>query len=97
MALARDALVTDKLAAGTLVRPFDLAPPQDVADFDYYLVARARDAEQPKIAAFREWALAEAAASRRPAAVMTRGVGAAINAGPAPSPRIAPARSRRSA
>jgi LysR family glycine cleavage system transcriptional activator len=90
-ALARDVLVADKLAAGTLVRPFDLVPPQDVADFDYYLVCRARDAESPKIAAFREWALAEAAQARTPA------IGAAFSDPPGMARRIAPARSRRSA
>jgi LysR family glycine cleavage system transcriptional activator len=95
VALARDALVADKLAAGTLVRPFDLTPPQDVADFDYYLVGRARDAEQPKIVAFREWALAEAAESRAPRIGAPFIVGSGATAGAAR--RIAPARSRRSA
>jgi LysR family glycine cleavage system transcriptional activator len=98
VALARDALVADKLAAGTLVRPFDLVPPPDAADFDYYLVCRARDAEQRKIVAFREWALAEAAASRPQAGVVSVPFGGAlVSAEPAPGRRIAPARSRRSA
>lgn len=90
IALARDFLVADKLAAGTLVRPFGLMPPQDAADFDYYLVCRARDAEQPKIAAFREWALAEAAATTSP-------LGAPMRVLPGAARRTAPARSRRSA
>jgi LysR family glycine cleavage system transcriptional activator len=86
IALARDFLVADKLAAGTLVRPFDLRPPPDVANFDYYLVCRARDAEQPKIVAFRDWALAEAAETSAP-----------MSALPGAARRTAPARSRRSA
>src|SRR5262245_42385437 len=90
IALARDFLAADKLAAGTLVRPFDLMPPPDAPNFDYYLVCRARDAESPKIVAFCNWALAEAAETKAP-------LGAPMRALPGAARRIAPARSRRSA
>ena len=49
-----------ELAAGRLVRPFSLSLPTEYA---YYLVCPKDKAEQPKIAAFRDWLLAEVAAS----------------------------------
>ncbi len=57
VALARGVLAADELAAGRLVRPFTLSLPTEYA---YYLVCPRNTAEQPKIAAFREWLLGEA-------------------------------------
>lgn len=63
--LARSALVADDLRSGKLVRPFDLG----FADrFAYYLFMPAYKAEMPKVAAFRDWLLAEAEAYRDAAA-----------------------------
>jgi LysR family glycine cleavage system transcriptional activator len=62
VALGRSALVQDPMRNGLLVRPFDLAMP---APFAYYLVtSRARDADRT-VVEFRDWLLAEAAASQR--------------------------------
>ncbi|HUN52975.1 MAG TPA: transcriptional regulator GcvA [Candidatus Sulfotelmatobacter sp.] len=58
VAVGRRALVAGELAAGRLVRPFDVVLPVDRA---YYLVCPAAAAERPKIAAFRAWLMAEAA------------------------------------
>jgi len=62
VALIGDILVADDLAAGRLVRPFDsnLSTP---LTFSYYLLSAKDSAEQPKVAAFREWLLEEARAS----------------------------------
>jgi LysR family glycine cleavage system transcriptional activator len=57
VALARGVLAADELAAGRLVRPFTLSLPTAYA---YYFVCPEDTAEQPKIAAFREWLLGEA-------------------------------------
>ena len=57
VALARGALAADDLAAGRLVKPFDIALPTDYA---YYVVCPAPSADRPKIAAFRDWLLDEA-------------------------------------
>jgi LysR family glycine cleavage system transcriptional activator len=57
VALARGVLAADELAAGRLVRPFTLSLPTEYA---YYFVCPADTVEQPKIAAFRQWLLAEA-------------------------------------
>ncbi len=57
VALARGVLAADELAAGRLVRPFTLSLPTEYA---YYLVCPVNTAEQPKIAAFRDWLLGEA-------------------------------------
>ena len=48
------------VAAGRLVRPFDIIVP---LNFAYYLVYPEPAAEVPKIAAFRDWILAEIATS----------------------------------
>jgi LysR family glycine cleavage system transcriptional activator len=56
VALARGVLAADELAAGRLVRPFTLSLPTEYA---YYLVCPDSTAEQPKIAAFRDWLLGE--------------------------------------
>jgi len=63
VALIGDILVADDLAAGRLVRPFDpsLSTP---LKFSYYLLSAKDSAEQPKIAAFRDWLLEEARALR---------------------------------
>jgi LysR family transcriptional regulator, glycine cleavage system transcriptional activator len=58
VALARRRLAAGDLAAGRLIQPFDVTIPHDLA---YYLVCPEATAGQPKIAAFREWLLAEAA------------------------------------
>ncbi len=58
VALARTALAALDLAAGRLVQPFGPALP---ASFAYYIVCPAPVANRPKIRAFREWLLAEAA------------------------------------
>lgn len=58
-ALGSEALVGDELAAGRLVRPFDVALP---VNFAYYLVYPEDTAERPKVASFRHWILAEIAA-----------------------------------
>ena len=63
VALIGDILVADHLAAGRLVRPFDpsLSTP---LTFSYYLLSAKDSAEQPKVAAFRDWLLEEARALR---------------------------------
>lgn len=58
IALASSVLVTDDLAAGRLVRPFDLAMDVELA---YYVVSLESTADQPRIKAFRDWVVAEAA------------------------------------
>jgi LysR family glycine cleavage system transcriptional activator len=55
--LGRSALVADELAAGRLVRPFDLSLP---AGFAYYLVYPPRALQRPSVKAFRDWLMAEA-------------------------------------
>ncbi|MDH3230845.1 MAG: transcriptional regulator GcvA [Alphaproteobacteria bacterium] len=60
VALARGALAADDLAAGRLVKPFDIAIPTEYA---YYVVCPKATSHHPKIAAFREWLLEEAGAS----------------------------------
>jgi LysR family glycine cleavage system transcriptional activator len=57
LALGSDSLASDELAAGRLVRPFDITLP---VDFAYFLVYPRETADFPKIAALREWILAEA-------------------------------------
>ncbi len=56
VALARGALAQEDLAAGRLVRPFELSLP---AEFAYYIVCPEPTADQPKIKAFRDWLLGE--------------------------------------
>jgi LysR family glycine cleavage system transcriptional activator len=63
VALARGALAADDLAAGRLVKPFDIAIPTEYA---YYVVCPKATSHHPKIAAFREWLLDEAGASDSP-------------------------------
>ncbi|GAB4346896.1 MAG: transcriptional regulator GcvA [Gammaproteobacteria bacterium] len=56
VALGRSVLVADDLAAGRLVKPLADSVP---IDFAYYLVYPRRVANNPKIAAFRNWLLGE--------------------------------------
>ena len=58
VAMGRGELVALDMAAGRLVRPFDLTMP---FHFAYYVVCPEAVAEWPKVAAFREWVLEEAA------------------------------------
>ena len=56
VALGRSALVADDLAAGRLVRPFELSLP---AGFAYYVVYPPRALHRPNVKAFRDWLMAE--------------------------------------
>lgn len=56
VALARSVLVADDLAAGRLVKPFDLALP---AQYAYYIACAPQSFDRPKVKAFREWLLEE--------------------------------------
>jgi LysR family glycine cleavage system transcriptional activator len=58
VALGRSALIEEDLAAGRLVKPFDIKLQSELA---YYLVLPPGALARPKIAAFRDWLLAEAA------------------------------------
>jgi LysR family glycine cleavage system transcriptional activator len=58
VALARTALAAQDLIAGRLVQPFG---PALAAPFAYYIVCPAPLASRPKIRAFRDWLLGEAA------------------------------------
>jgi LysR family transcriptional regulator, glycine cleavage system transcriptional activator len=55
--LARSGLAADDLAAGRLVKPFDLSMP---SDFAYYAVCPPRALERKRVKAFRDWLLSEA-------------------------------------
>ncbi|MCG8690113.1 MAG: transcriptional regulator GcvA [Minwuiales bacterium] len=57
VALARSALAAADLAAGRLVKPFDITLPTGWA---YHIVYLPSAADRPKIKAFREWLLQEA-------------------------------------
>jgi LysR family glycine cleavage system transcriptional activator len=61
VALARSSLVGLDLEAGRLVQPFGPALPTDYA---CYVVSPESGADRPKIKAFREWLLAQAAADQ---------------------------------
>ena len=56
VALAGSVLVADDIAAGRLLRPFELRFP---VKFAYYLVGVEATWEQPRIVAFREWLRSE--------------------------------------
>lgn len=58
VALASSVLVSDDLAAGRLVMPFDLSV-CDPLNFAYHIVVPKRTADLPKVAAFRGWLLSE--------------------------------------
>jgi LysR family transcriptional regulator, glycine cleavage system transcriptional activator len=55
--LGRSALVADELAAGRLVRPFELSLP---AGFAYYVVCPPHALKRPGVKAFCDWLIAEA-------------------------------------
>ena len=61
VALGRRALVADDLAAGRLVRPFDLGLP---LPFSHWLVYPPGAERRPKVRAFRDWLVGEAEAAR---------------------------------
>ncbi len=56
LVLVSDSLAKDELAAGRLVRPFDISLPMS---FCYNLVYPIADSQKPKVVAFREWILSE--------------------------------------
>src|SRR6266853_1138961 len=60
--LARTALAAWDLIGGRLVRPFDIAMP---ASYAYWIVCSKVAAKLPKIVAFSDWLLAEAAGDAR--------------------------------
>ncbi|MGI9507492.1 MAG: transcriptional regulator GcvA [Geminicoccaceae bacterium] len=60
VAIARSVLAADALAAGRLVKPFDMSLPSDYA---YYLVCPPDHLKRPKVKAFRDWLFAEASDS----------------------------------
>jgi LysR family transcriptional regulator, glycine cleavage system transcriptional activator len=57
VALGSKALALEHLAAGRLIRPFELSL---VTDFAYYVVCAKARAEEPDLVAFRRWVLSEA-------------------------------------
>ena len=64
VALGDSTLAADDIAAGRLVKPFELSlksPPQ----FAYYLISPKESTGRPMITAFRDWIAAEAAATRQ--------------------------------
>ncbi len=66
VALGRTALIAEDLAAGRLVKPFELAL---AAEWAYYVVYPPRALARPKVAAFRDWLLAEAGKDRAAVAI----------------------------
>jgi len=62
VALGRSALAADDLAAGRLVKAFDISLPVEYA---YYVVAPEASADRPKVADFREWVIETAANDAR--------------------------------
>lgn len=63
VALGDSTLVADDLASGRLVKPFELSL-RSPAQFAYHLITRRETAERPMTKAFRNWIIAEAAASQ---------------------------------
>ena len=63
VALGRSVLAIQALGQGRLVKPFDVSLP---AEYAYYIVCPEATADRPKIAAFRNWLLAEAADAAPP-------------------------------
>ncbi|MFO1032990.1 MAG: transcriptional regulator GcvA [Hyphomicrobiales bacterium] len=70
VALGDSNLVADDLAAGRLIKPFDLSL-RAPRHFAYYLITRPDGLETPLVAAFRDWCQAEALATERKGAEMT--------------------------
>ncbi len=62
VAMGDSNLVADDLAAGRLIKPFELSL-KAPADFAYYIISPVELAEQPMIMAFRDWCLTEARAT----------------------------------
>ena len=62
VALVDSVISQDDVARGRLIRPFELTV-SGRSGFSYYVVSPLARAEEPKIAAFRDWVLAEAAAT----------------------------------
>ncbi len=62
--LGNTSLVADDLAAGKLVRPFELAL-EGTANFGYYVVSPRSTADLPLIRAFRDWLFEEAGETNR--------------------------------
>lgn len=58
VALASSLFVETELQAGQLVKPFALSLP---VGFDYFVISPETTANRPKVRAFREWVLSEAA------------------------------------
>jgi LysR family transcriptional regulator, glycine cleavage system transcriptional activator len=65
VALADFAMIANDLSEGRLVRPFQLSI-KAPAEFAYFLVYPTGSAADPRIVAFREWLLAEAASESMP-------------------------------
>lgn len=63
VALGRSKLVEDDIAAGRLVRPFELSV---AGNFAYYVVYPPGALEVPKVRAFRDWIIAEAQGDEEP-------------------------------
>ncbi len=63
VALGDSTRVGDDLASGRLVKPFELSL-RSPAQFAYHLITRRDTAERPMTKAFRNWIIAEAAASQ---------------------------------
>jgi LysR family transcriptional regulator, glycine cleavage system transcriptional activator len=71
VALARSVLSASDLAAGRLVKPFEVSMP---ASWAYYLVYPPATRDSPKIAAFRNWLLVEAKATANAALALAKPV-----------------------
>jgi LysR family glycine cleavage system transcriptional activator len=63
VALGESTIVAYDLAAGRLVKPFELSL-RSPAQFAYHLITRRDTADRPMTRAFRDWIIAEAAASQ---------------------------------
>lgn len=74
IALARTAHVVEDLAAGRLIRLFDIPCPSNVA---YYLVCPLGHQDRPVIVAFREWILEEIGAMNRKVEAVVRAAASA--------------------
>jgi LysR family glycine cleavage system transcriptional activator len=61
VALVGSVLVADDIAAGRLVRPFELSFP---LGFAYYVVYPEANAESPRVVTFRDWLMAEVAGAK---------------------------------
>ena len=59
IALGDSNLVADDLAAGRLVKPFELSL-KAPASFSYHVISRGESKDAPMVEAFRDWVLAEA-------------------------------------